>query len=241
MFDTRTAWHTRHFESRELAVGFLLPLFSSNFRPSLREDSLYVVTCCPHAALRRLKMFFRRTGSSLSKTSRFVGSQPVFLRAHRLFPDVFNYSNPENGNAKGTSRVRRRVPTAIRRYSRLFRVLSRDLCDSVLKLDPLEIKLLFQNTLRTQEADHGINSKDSRANTPAHFSDTGALANFHRASWLKTIAREHNPRATKRPTCRRMGFNQQRVAFDLSDPRATEAPDRESLSQLRARACQDSE
>ena len=83
----------------------------------------------------------------------------------------------------------------------------------------------FLNTLRTLEAEHGITSKDSRANTLTHFSDTGALANFHHAPWLKTTARGRNPRATKGPARRRMGFKRQRVAFDLSDPRATDAPD----------------
>ena len=67
MSGTRTAGQSRHSESREQASGFLLPLFSLGFRPSLREDILCVVTRCPHAAPRRLKMFFCRTGSSLPK------------------------------------------------------------------------------------------------------------------------------------------------------------------------------
>ena len=50
MFDTRTAWHSRHTENRELANGYLLSLVSSDFRPSLRENILQVVTRCPHAA-----------------------------------------------------------------------------------------------------------------------------------------------------------------------------------------------
>ena len=119
LFDTRTAWHARHCESREQTSDFLLSLFSSGFRPSLREDILYVVTRCPHAASRRLKMFSRRTGRSLSKMSSCVGSQPVFPQGLRLFPEFLNHSTFENGNAKDTCRVRRRVPTAIRRYSRL--------------------------------------------------------------------------------------------------------------------------
>ena len=82
----------------------------------------------------------------------------------------------------------------------------------------------FLNTLRTLEAEHGI-TKGSKANSLTHFSDTAALANFHRAPWLKTTARGRNPRATKGPARRRMGFKRQRVAFDLSDPRATDAPD----------------
>ena len=52
----------RHSEIREMNNGFLLFLFYSDFRRSLREDILYVVTRCPHAAPRRLKMFSRRTG-----------------------------------------------------------------------------------------------------------------------------------------------------------------------------------
>ena len=82
----------------------------------------------------------------------------------------------------------------------------------------------FLNTLRTLEAEHGITSKDKRADS-SHFSDAGAQANFHRAPWLKTTARRRNQRATKGLARRRMGFKRQRVAFDLSDPRATDAPD----------------
>ena len=38
----------------------------SDFQLSLREDVLYVVTRCPHAAPRRLKIFSRTTGKSAS-------------------------------------------------------------------------------------------------------------------------------------------------------------------------------
>ena len=82
----------------------------------------------------------------------------------------------------------------------------------------------FLNTLWTLEAEHGINSKDRRADS-THFSDAGAQANFHRALRLKTTARGRNPRATKGPARRRMGYKRQRIAFDLSDLRATDAPD----------------
>ena len=85
----------------------------------------------------------------------------------------------------------------------------------------------FLKTLRTLEAEHGITSKDRRADSThfTHFSDAGAQANFHRAPWLKTTARRRNPRATKFRPGQRMGFERQRVAYDLSDPRATDAPD----------------
>ena len=90
MLDTRTASQARHFESRELAIVFLLHIFSSNVRSSLRENILYVVTRCPHAAPRRLKIFSRRTGSSLSKTSNCVCIQQVFLRANGGISDFLN-------------------------------------------------------------------------------------------------------------------------------------------------------
>ena len=83
---------------------------------------------------------------------------------------------------------------------------------------------VFLNSLRNLEAEHGKTSKNSRADS-AHFSGAGAQANFHRAPWLKTTARGRNPRAIKGPARRRMGFKRQRVAFDLGDPRATDAPD----------------
>ena len=86
----------------------------------------------------------------------------------------------------------------------------------------------FLGTLRTLEAEHGITSKDRRADcthTHTHFSDAGTQANFHRAPWLKTTARGRNPCATKGPARRRMGFKWQRVASDLGDLRATDSPD----------------
>ena len=90
MFDTRIEWHAKHSESKELASGFLLPFVSSDFRPFLREDILYVVTRCPHAAPRRLKIFSRRTSSSLSKMSSCVGCAAVFSRAHSGIFDFFS-------------------------------------------------------------------------------------------------------------------------------------------------------
>ena len=85
MFDTRIAWHARHSESRELADDFLLPLFSSDFRPCLREDILCVVTRCALAAPRRLKMFSRRTGTSLPKCRIASVASPCFHEHTALF------------------------------------------------------------------------------------------------------------------------------------------------------------
>ena len=44
MFDTKSTRHVRHFESRELANGYVLSLIFLYFRPSLREDILKVLT-----------------------------------------------------------------------------------------------------------------------------------------------------------------------------------------------------
>ena len=77
-------------------------------------------------------------------------------------------------------------------------MLSICLYASVLNLDPLGIVFFFLNTLRTLEAEHGITSKGIRANSHTHFSDTAALANFHRAPWLKTTASGPPPAHRKR-------------------------------------------
>ena len=95
------------------------------------------------------------------------------------------------------------------------------LCASVLTLGPLGFVFFFLNILRILEAEHGITSKDRRADS-THFSETGALANFHCAPWFKlnaTGGRSPVPtekgvgswassgillraNSTRRPTCR---------------------------------------
>ena len=118
-------------------------------------------------------------------------------------------------------------------------MLSTCLCASVLNLDPLGIVFFFLNTLRTLGAEHGITSKDRRADS-THFSYAGAQANFHRAPWLKTTARGRNPRATKGPARPVDGLQtaarRVRLVRPARDRRAR--PDRGPLPKLRALACE---
>ena len=95
---------------------------------------------------------------------------------------------------------------------------------SVRTLESLGELFFFLNTLETLEAERGIISKDRRADS-THFSDTGAQANFHRAPWLKTTARGRFARRKRIGPGRWMGFKRQRVAYDMCDPRAPDAPD----------------
>ena len=56
----------------------------------------------------------------------------------------------------------------------------------------------FLNTFRTLEAQHGITSNDRRADAQTLFSDTRALASFHRTSRPKSIASACSPRTANR-------------------------------------------
>ena len=123
-----------------------------------------------------------------------------------------------------------------------FWVLSTCLRASVLNFDPLGIVFFFSNTLRILGAEHGITSKDRRADTHTH-THTFQTRGRRRTFTAPRGSRQPHADATRAPQKDRpaggwvpAAARRVRLERPARDRRAR--PDRGPLPQLRAWACE---